>query len=302
MSNKCAPNRYNSKNNTCFRDDEIIEMSKAYNRYVSKQKLSPERLKQYGSAELIEINDDVKILLEKLKKRFENICSGDEQCITKQAFMNEIVVNEMREFFDDAFRPKGPNDPKEWLSTDDINGIMEQYRHVYPDFMFLGAVPLDCNDLSFCSLYKINFDEHINKNINRIGIIFNLDKHGEPGSHWVALYINIANGEIFFCDSMGKKPIENIVTVINDFKEYYKKKSRNDVIYKYNTQRYQKDGSECGIYSCNFLIRILAGEPYEKIIENYLDFTEINSCRNVYFYNNPSKYKSHKLCDPAHNI
>ena len=26
--------------------------------------------------------------------------------------------------------------------------------------------------------------------INKIGVIFNLDKHTQPGSHWVALFID----------------------------------------------------------------------------------------------------------------
>ncbi len=36
----------------------------------------------------------------------------------------------------------------------------------------------------------------------------------------------------------------------------------------------------------------------EDIINNPLTFEQINSCRNVYFSNNPSKFKPHVLCDP----
>jgi hypothetical protein len=292
---KCAPGKYNSKNNTCFTEKEIIEMTKAYNRYITKQKLSPDRPSTFVKADLIKLNNSPKILLKQLLDRFEDICGGDEQCITKQSFMNEIVASEMKEFINDlaAFRPVGPDNPKEWLSTDDINNIMNQYMQIHKDFVFLGAVPLDCNDHSFCPLHKINFDK-----FDKLGIIFNLDKFGEPGSHWVALYINVANGEIYFCDSIGKKPIENINTMIEDFKKYYRNKTGKDAVYKYNSKRYQQDSSECGVYSCNFLIRILAGESFDDIIKNYLDFKEINSCRNVYFSNQPSQYNPHKLCDP----
>jgi len=297
-NNKCAPNRYNATNDTCFGDREIIEMSKAYNRFVSKQKLSPQRIGNFENIELIETKSDVKSLLNQLKKRFANVCAGDEQCITKQEFMNQLVLNEMREYIDDSFRPTGPTNSKEWLSTDDINAIMDQYNNLYPKFMFLGAVPLDCNDLSFCSLYKIDFEEHVKNNIDIVGVIFNLDKYGEPGSHWVALYVDIKGGEIYFCDSMGKKPIENINTVINLFLKYFKNKTGKDAVYKYNSKRYQKDGSECGVYSCNFLIRKLSGEDFNSITENYLDFTGINSCRNAYFSNHPSKYSPNPQCDP----
>uniref|UniRef100_A0A6C0C8M1 Ubiquitin-like protease family profile domain-containing protein n=1 Tax=viral metagenome TaxID=1070528 RepID=A0A6C0C8M1_9ZZZZ len=297
-NNKCAPSRYNAKYDTCFGDREIIEMSKAYNRYIAKQKLAPKRVDNFENVTFIEINNNIKSLLSQLKKRFANVCGGDEQCISKQEFMNQLVLKEMREYIDDSFRPVGPADPKEWLGTDDINAILDQYKGLYPNFMFLGAVPLDCNDLSFCSLYKIDFEEYVKNNVDKLGVVFNLDKYGEEGSHWVGLYIDIKKGEIYFCDSIGKKPIENINAVIDSFLKYYKNKTGKDAVYKYNAKRYQRDGSECGVYSCNFIIRKLAGEDFESITENYLDFAGINSCRNVYFSNQPSNFSPNPLCEP----
>jgi hypothetical protein len=175
---------------------------------------------------------------------------------------------------------------------------MKQYEQVYPDFCFLGAVPLNCDDLSFCSLYKLNFDQYKKDHIDKLGIVFNHDKYGSPGSHWVALFIDISGGKIYFCDSTGKKPIENINRDIDHFKEYYKKKHGKEPEYKYNTHSYQMDASECGVYSCNFLVRMLYGEPFDDIVKKSLNFSQINSCRNVYFSNQPSKYKPHPLCDP----
>jgi len=295
---KCAPNRYNAKNDSCFGDREIIEMAKAYNRYVSKQKLSLKpNAGNFDKMTLIDMSVTPDNLLRQLKERFDDVCGGDEQCITKQEFMNQIVLKEMREYIDESFRPIGPDDPKEWLSTDDINSIVHQYKKIYPKFYFVGAVPLDCNNLSFCPLFKFDFDKYLKSGIETLGVVYNLDKYGEPGSHWVALYVDIKGGEIYFCDSMGKKPIENINTVINEFLKYHKNRTGKDAIYKYNTKRYQRDGSECGVYSCNFIIRKLMGEDFDSIVENYLDFSSINSCRNLYFSNKPSKYKPNALCE-----
>lgn len=297
-TNLCAPNKFDSKNNTCFSLEQLVEMANAFNRYYAKNKLNPNEINKINT-EFINIKMDKFYLLSELKSRFDKICHGNEICLTKQKFMNEIVKEMTFDIAQNTFRPTGPKEPKEWLSTLDIESIMHQYENIYPKFKFLGAVPLDCDELSFCSLFKLNFDEHLKNNKEYLAVIFNLDKYGKPGSHWVALFIDFNIGEIDFCDSMGHKPIENINKIISDYKNFYRKKYNKDVIYKYNTKRFQKDGSECGVYSCNFIIRRLAGEPFEEIIKNSLTFEQINSCRNVYFSNKISNDKVHYLCDPT---
>ena len=173
---------------------------------------------------------------------------------------------------------------------------MKQYEKIYPDFKFLNAVPLDCDKYDTCTLHDFNFDVCKRKGKNRLGVVYNHDKMGQSGSHWVALYIDIDRGEIYYSDSTGKGPIGNIKNMIKNFTDYKKGK----VLYKYNTKPYQTDGSECGIYSCNFIIRLLAGETFEEVIKNSLPFKAINACRNVYFNNHPSKHQpKRELCDPT---
>lgn len=304
--NICAPKKYDSKNNTCFTLNELVELVGAYNRHLTKTMFGPNN--EIGGSDnknetisLIKIKKNKAYLLKELLKRFNNVCGNDESCITKQDFMNEIV-KEMREDFDKKiFRSIGPVKSTEWLSNDDIDNILSQYENVYPDFKFLGAVPSNCSDLSFCQLFKLDYNKFLKDNINQLAIVFNLDVYGQPGSHWVALYINIKNGEIYFCDSNGHEPIENIQKVIDVFIKYYTKKFEHVPIYKHNPNSYQTDNSECGIYSCNFIIRKLAGEKFDAIINNALTFKEINACRNIYFRNKPSKYKPNNKCDPQKN-
>lgn len=290
--NTCAPGRYDKQHNTCFSTKQLSEMAKAYNRYVSKQKLKPSKSNSLDGGYIIDnVNADTNQLLKNFRKIFGEI---DEKNILQGQFMKEIV----REMYDDinneTFRPDGPSGPTDWLSTVDINSIMNQYHHVYPDFYFLGAVPMDCDKVNYCSLFKMDFDEYYKDGYIKLGIIFNLDKHNEPGSHWVALYMDLKNGNIYYCDSTGNKPSGNILDIINKFKTYMK----NNVNYQYNPNKYQKDGSECGVYSCNFLIRILSGESFDNIINNSLSFKQINGCRNKYFSNKPSKFPINELCDP----
>jgi hypothetical protein len=106
--------------------------------------------------------------------------------------------------------------------------------------------------------------------------------------------------EFSYCDSTGSKPVSGIKKFIDTTRKYIES-AGGKMTYKENTNKYQKDSSECGIYSCNFIIRKLAGESFEKIVGDPLDFSEINLCRNVYFSNEPVRKKSSKpskRCDP----
>ena len=40
-------------------------------------------------------------------------------------------------------------------------------------------------------LCKINLKQHMNTGKHKIGSVFNLDDHDEPGSHWVSLYMEL---------------------------------------------------------------------------------------------------------------
>ena len=39
-------------------------------------------------------------------------------------------------------------------------------------------------------LCEFSLKDTMQNNKTKIGIIFNLDKHNKPGSHWVAMFIN----------------------------------------------------------------------------------------------------------------
>ncbi|MEM0354075.1 MAG: Ulp1 family isopeptidase [Thermoplasmata archaeon] len=293
--NVCAPGKYDHENNTCLSIDHLVKMAEAYNRYILRYSFGP-----ITSESLIKIKPDKKYLLEELFNRYER-CNRNDVCLIEQEFMKELAEVIYKDITMNTFRHKGPEDPNEWLSTSDINGIMYQYQIKYPDFNFLGAVPLDCDKLSFCSLYKLNFDIYFDRGYTRLGVIFNHDKYGYPGSHWAPLYIDNTEGkrgEIYYCDSTGNRPLEDIERFINKYIKYHENKRGEPPIYRYNTKKYQYDDSECGVYSCNFIIRMLAGGTFDEIIRDPLIYEEINSCRNVYFRNNPSIYKPSPKCDP----
>lgn len=297
-ANMCAPHQYDKENDTCFRIETLMELASGYNKYIYKKKLSPNQKNSSINEIFIKIKPEKKYLLQELKKRFEKICGDDQLCWTQQSFMNEVVKEMREEVLNNTFRPLGPNESTEWLDTTQINNLMKQYEKIYPHFLFLGAVPANCSQLSFCPLYKLNYDNLIKNGITQIASVMNLDRHGEPGSHWLALFIDIEKGEIYLCDSVGKSPKKEIEQTINDFILYYKNRTGKNPIYEYNKNPYQRDNSECGVYSSNFIIRKLSGESFNDIVSKSLKFEEINSCRNAYFRNGTSKYPIHSKCDP----
>ena len=80
----------------------------------------------------VKIRNNKETEYEKLYKK----CNNNEACWVDQEFVdNKKVVN--------VFKPKRPKGKYKWLSTYDIRNAMKQYEKVYPDFEFLGPVPID---------------------------------------------------------------------------------------------------------------------------------------------------------------
>lgn len=297
-TNNCAPNKYDKQHNTCLSLEQLIEICKTFNKHLFKYKFNPDKLSNISdNINLINIKEDKIYLLNELKSRFKKICN-DEICLLNQQFMNEMDTEVRNILISSTFLPLGPEKSTDWLSTNDIDNVLQQYENIYSDFIFLGAVPFDCDELSYCSLFKINFYNFYREGIKRLAIVFNLDTHDKSGSHWVSLFIDLEKCEIYYCDSVGKPPKGNILNIIKTFNTFCEKYFNKNSTYKYNDIPYQKDKSECGVYSCNFIIRKLAGESFDSIIRNSLNFSEINSCRNAYFRNPTSQFKIHDKCRP----
>ena len=64
-------------------------------------------------------------------------------------------------------------------------------------------------------------------------------------------------------------------------KKNYIERSLNNI--KFNSIRHQYKNSECGVYSINFILRLLKGESFEHICNNITKDDEVNECRPVYF-------------------
>lgn len=205
-STYCSPNNeHNSV--SCFNNDSLLDIAAKYNEYYDDKVAIPVTLDD-NTKQILWQN-----ILDKVNSRTQ--CNY-EYCWLKQDFLKNKLDNTIL----NNFRPEMPsnwaNDRTKWLSTLDIQAVLKQYDDKYDDFKFIGAVPIDFDYeifTGFCvvnELCKINLKQLYKKGIRKLGIVFNFDPHNKPGSHWVAMYSDFDNGGIYYFDSYGKSPINQI--------------------------------------------------------------------------------------------
>jgi hypothetical protein len=294
---KCAPTKKYT-NGSCFSIDSLKIIANKYN--------------SINSDNQINISNNKKDMIRQLENIFSESCGQNQLCWLRTDLVKSINDDEINE---NTFRPAGPVGKKklDWLSTTDINKVVAQYHDKYNDFIFFGAVPNDFEELPILGLTNINFDNYIKDGKTKFGMVINLDTHDQNGSHWVALYFDLIKNQIYYFDSVGKKPGKRIKKFNNKIVNYmYKKKFNKDInvgnilhkiskINKKNRQEFvsnisnfdlrfnkiqhQFKNTECGVYSINFILRLLKGETFDEITENITKDDKMNECRNVYFTN-----------------
>ena len=271
---KCGPTM-TFENGSCIPLNLLIKMVIAYNKknkensislFDTLEELSPDKYKTY--------------LLFEFQKRFKN--TNHSEWVNNKIFDN--LPKEDKEYLQTSvFRPEGPQGQFQWLSTLDINKTLVQYENKYPDFVFLGAVPIDFNELDYYPFKKMNFNELRKEGKNKLGVIFNLDEHYKGGSHWVSLFSDLEKGQVYFSDSYGRKPEKRINHFIDRIKDYLETCNIDDIDIRHNPTQHQKGNSECGVYSINFILRLLKGKTFDHLTRKRLTDEKVNKCRFRYF-------------------
>lgn len=274
---KCAPT-LEFKNGSCIPLELLIKMAESYNKYHSINKLNNKFITLNNTLDTL-YPDEYKIyLLNEFNKRFE----GDQKEWINSKYLELMSENDKEYLEYKVFRPDGPQGQFEWLSTIDINKVLFQYEEKYPDFKFLGAVPIDFANLSYLPFKNLNFKEMENDGTSRFGVIFNTDKSYQSGKHWISLFCDLVKGQIYFSDSMGTRPPKEVNAFMKKIEQYISKKNI-DVDIRYNKLQHQKSSSECGVYSINFILRLLKGKSFDHLTKKRVADNKINKCRIKYF-------------------
>jgi hypothetical protein len=255
---------------TCYTPHILAKIKTAYNENHPKDKIKAT------------FPEDV---LYELRKRMTN-------CKKEDCWLEQIKDAEMHRQIDDLiFAPDQPkewkNDPDEWLSNFDIAAVLRQYEKSHLHFKLLGPSSIDYDTIisndgdhddhenngsdpkkcvweELCRLSLADLIEHKKR---KLGIVFNLDKHDEPGSHWVSMFVDFDHALIFYYDSA----LNEIPSEILRLKEEIIKQGKelaSPIYFKFihNKHMHQQSNTECGMYALFFIITMLTRsvEPIAK--------------------------------------
>lgn len=221
------------------------------------------------------INLDDSVEAETLRLNIEkqlNIDNKDK--VHEYSFVKALPLDEKvkKELIKKYLRPPMPEDWKsdndKWLNSNDITYVMEQYEEAFPKFEFMGPYPIDfaapdpykkdgtCLINEMCEL---RVTKALEQGTESIGIVYNLDPHYKGGSHWVAVYIDLKNHKTYYFDSYAIEPPKQIAT----FMKWLTTQDKDMKLF-YNGNRFQKQNSECGMYSMYFILRMLANDDFQS--------------------------------------
>jgi len=290
MDDRCAPSKGKYDGVTCLSVDGLVALANAYNnKHSDKIKLSnklhtlnPTKYKGY--------------LVEQFESRLSNICD-DQKCWVEQPFAEEMGKAMQWEMKRNTWRPDGPKGRYTWLNTFNINLVMEQYESSHKGFKFLGAVPVDFEEINYpvekedFGFSEMDLNKMCDAGYKKLGVVFNLDEHDQGGSHWVAGYIDIDGGKVYYFDSYGEEPDRRIRSFLRKCYKGCKQMTGGKIDVRrttiddilVNDIRHQYKNSECGVYSINFIVRLLEGDTFDNIIKSKVDDETMNKNRKVYF-------------------
>jgi len=271
---KCAPkNPGETLDFTCYTKKSLMHMKDLWNA-------------RHGDALINSSNP--KEIWRQLGENMKNTCNR-ESCWLKQKWTENKLDKKVK---NNTFAPTQPSvwkrKPNEWLTSIDILNVMRQYEEKYPDFEFLGPSPIDFDthkmhgECVWDELCKFSLKKTKDEGIKKVGMIFNLDPHDKPGSHWVAAYINMYKKEMYYFDSYGDRTPSKIKTLVKRVQDESKKLGKK-YKFKVNKKRHQYSDSECGMYCLHFIIELTKGTSFNKFQKVRFTDDLMKKLRNIYF-------------------
>jgi len=287
----CSPSAVkNQKTFSCFNYEMLVLLARLYNdaRSHDADKIA------------IPVRKNKKQLWKALHDKMKPVCGSDETCWIKQDFVQYSPHAQVKSSLEKRFKPKKPeswqNNPREWLNTYDILNVMKQYEESDASFHFVGVFPVDFaaknSSSGYCivqEMCQLNLQDVWNRGIRKVGVVFNLDRHDQSGSHWTSLFIGLdpkkKNFGVFYYDSVASSPPHEIATFMKARKlelEELHVKHRHKVRYEVNRVRRQYKGTECGVFSILFQIMMLT-HSFEDVCKNMGYDDDVVQFRNILY-------------------
>jgi hypothetical protein len=258
---------------TCYTSNALKSLKNAWNKRHPTSKIYEETPRE---------------IWEKLKHFMRYTCAKESCWLKHECLKKDIDKSLIKELFAPSAPVEWKKNPREWLNTLDIHNVLRQWEKKYKSFRFLGASPIDYDEeLSegecvWEDLCKFQLKEELKDGIKKIGVIFNLDKHTDDGSHWVAVFIDTTKKDIYFFDSYGDRAPSRIYKFCKDVKEQAKKLGEKYKI-KQCTKQHQYNNGECGMYCLYFIINLLTGGDFKTFNTVKIPDTKMFELRKKYF-------------------
>ena len=224
-----------------------------------------------------------------LRKRFG---TDDETAWLRQLKDRELATEIART----RFRPQMPEEwkanPRAWLNNLDIHNVLSQYEANLATsqraFKFLGVFPSDfstviggkCVSPVMC---QVRVKDEVAAGVRGIAMVFNLDVHTGPGTHWTACCIGLDPSRperfgIYYYDSVGKRMPKGMREFFERIEaeaaQVFKASSRavkKPFAIHENIRQKQRKQTECGIYATSFIIIcFLTDIPFDNICDSVM--------------------------------
>jgi hypothetical protein len=252
------------KKNSCFSQDVMQQLKESFNK---------------GHPEKTIIHTEPRKIWTDLKRKLKTCNREDCWLDTIQDPLIRRKINKL------SFAPKHPDKwkkkPNTWLSNFDIRDVLKQYEPLYKKFKLIGPTPIDFDsrpvdndkECVWKELCTLDIKQMIDSGKTKLGIVFNLDKHTQGGSHWISMYVDLDDNFLFFMDSAGDSiPKQVNVLAKRIIKQGLELSPKKHIHYHENCpMEHQYSNSECGMYSLYFIITMLTNKTENETFTNYID-------------------------------
>lgn len=152
-----------------------------------------------------------------------------------------------------------------WLSNLDIDGIIYSKTKHIPDFLYLGSLPIDYENIpSYSYMKNLSYPTLVNIGKKRMACIINTAKAKTGGEHWTAIFIDARENKKTICYFNSYNVSFQRYPEISRF--ISTAKTSLSLSEKENAIAMQKRGGECGMYCIYFILNRLSDKECGFII------------------------------------
>jgi len=257
----CGPIKRNKTlKHSCFDDKTLLYLKKIFNQHNDKINIK---------------SDQPKKIWYELKQKIPKC--DNEQCWLKE-IKNEEIVKKIKKYFSPKQPSEWKNNPNTWLYGSDILNVLEQYEIENPNFHFIGPTPIDFDSSADIfhncvhqELCDFSLEKMVQNGYDKIGIIFNLDKHTQSGSHWTSLFVDLNDHFIYYMDSANTTIPKEVDKLVKRIIEQNNELKRKKITFYHNKIEHQQSSSECGMYALYFIITMLTGKTVDTTLKTCKD-------------------------------